>query len=87
MLNCVDSFYKNFKFQISSFANPIKTFPIVNLTTGNFDIAAATFWTDYGEFSLLVSRELYLFTFASLISMFFSVYFKFKFNITNCLFL
>lgn len=54
MLNCVDSFYKNFKFQISSFANPIKTFPIVNLTTGNFDIAAATFWTDYGEFSLVV---------------------------------
>lgn len=50
MLNCVDSFYKNFKFQISSFANPIKTFPIVNLTTGNFDIAAASFWTDYGEF-------------------------------------
>lgn len=50
MLNCVDSFYKNFKFQISSFATPIKTFPIVNLTTGNFDIAAASFWTDYGEF-------------------------------------
>jgi F-box/leucine-rich repeat protein 9 len=48
MLHFVDSYYKQFSVQISQISNSYRIFPTVSLTTCNFDIAAQTFWLDYG---------------------------------------
>ncbi|KAL7021196.1 hypothetical protein ACKWTF_011794 [Chironomus riparius] len=48
MLHFVDSYYKEFSVQISQFVDSLRIFPIISLNTGNFDIAAQSFWLDYG---------------------------------------
>lgn len=49
MLNFVDSYYKEFSVQISQFSDTFRVFPVINVNTGNFDVAAECFWFDYGE--------------------------------------
>lgn len=49
MLNFVDSFNKEFSVQISQCSNTFRTFPIISVATGNFDVAKEDFWLDYGE--------------------------------------
>ncbi len=40
--------FLEFSVQISQFNNTFRIFPIISLNTGNFDIAANSFWWDYG---------------------------------------
>ena len=54
MLHFVDSYYKEFSVQISQFVDSLRVFPIISLNTGNFDIAAQSFWLDYGEFYVTI---------------------------------
>lgn len=49
MMNFVDTFYKEFSVHISSFANPIRYYPVISLSTGHFDKASNYFWREYGE--------------------------------------
>lgn len=61
MLNFIDSYYKEFSVQISSFCNPMRTFPIVAVQTGNFDVASNTFWREYGKNAFLTVFIFYSF--------------------------
>lgn len=49
MLNFNDTYYKEFNVQISQFSNTLRTFPIVSISTSNFDIASKSFWIEYGD--------------------------------------